>query len=269
MPQRYGEHFTVFADLLGFREAMGSADEARRSQILTLLSQLSRLQGDFSLNSFPATEGSAARTVQVRPAITTFSDNVVISFPLDRIRAEFDERTTAMSVLWWACQLLARLSAGALRLGFLLRGGAAIGNLHHAQNIVFGEAMIEAYELETRTAVYPRIVLSSNVTSRPDWMATRTFLARDDDGIWRFDLFLQTAFHAAPPGEKWAEQVRAWFGEVRPIIEANLRELEAKGRLNALAKWAWFTRHFLESLERNPEAVKAWGDPLAGLAMLI
>src|SRR5947209_7979477 len=210
------------------------------------------------------------RSVKVRQAITTFFVNMVISFPLDRVRADFDECTTEMSVLSWASQLLARLSAGALRLGFLLRGGATIGNLHHAQNIVFGEAMIEAYELETRTAVYPRIVLSSKITSRPDWTAImRTFVARDDDGIWRFDLFLRTAFHAAAPGEKWAEQVRAWFGEVRPILDANLRELEGKGRLNALAKWAWFTRHFRESLERNPEAVKAWGDPLAGLPTLI
>jgi hypothetical protein len=268
MPESYTEHFTIFADLLGFREAMASADDARRSQILTLLSELSRFQGDFSLETFPAAAGSTGKTVQVRPAITTFSDHIVISFPLDRIRSEFDERMTAMSVLSWATRLLARLSAGALRLGFLLRGGATIGKLHHAQNIVFGEAMIEAYDLEARTAVYPRVVLSSTITSRPDWMATRVFVARDDDGIWRFDLFLQTAWNVASPGEKWAEQVTAWFHEIGPVMERSLKELEAKGRLNAFAKWAWFIHHFRQSLQANPEALKAWGDPLSGLPEL-
>jgi hypothetical protein len=40
----------------------------------------------------------------------------------------------------------------------------------------------------------------------------------------------------------------------------NLSELEAKGKLNELAKWAWFTREFRRGLERiNPEILKSLG----------
>jgi len=40
----------------------------------------------------------------------------------------------------------------------------------------------------------------------------------------------------------------------------NSIELESKGRLNELAKWAWFAREFRSGLERlNPNLLKSFG----------
>jgi hypothetical protein len=46
-----------------------------------------------------------------------------------------------------------------LQYGFLTRGGIAVGQLHHRQNVVFGPALVEAVNLE-REAIYPRLICS-------------------------------------------------------------------------------------------------------------
>src|SRR5580658_7830841 len=65
-------------------------------------------------------------------------------------------------------RLVSIIAGQALRLGFLIRGAATIGKLYHSQGVVFGEALIEAVQLEKRTAVYPRVILSAAVMSTLD-----------------------------------------------------------------------------------------------------
>ncbi|PDZ55088.1 hypothetical protein CON15_23105 [Bacillus cereus] len=49
-----------------------------------------------------------------------------------------------------------------MRKGILMRGGLAVGLLCHNDNIVYGPAMVEAYELESKLAIYPRVVVKEN-----------------------------------------------------------------------------------------------------------
>ncbi len=58
---------------------------------------------------------------------------------------------------------LAYIGALLIEKGILFRGGLTIGNIIHNENgTVFGQALIDAYQLETKSAKYPRIVLSTN-----------------------------------------------------------------------------------------------------------
>lgn len=50
-PPSYTEHFTIFADLLGFEEAIGTADDSLRLSILKLLTDLAALRADFFISS--------------------------------------------------------------------------------------------------------------------------------------------------------------------------------------------------------------------------
>jgi len=62
------------------------------------------------------------------------------------------------------------------------------------------------------------------------------------------------------PGLSYTKDVKAWFEDVVGIIARNLTDLERRGRLKELAKWAWFAREFRSGLERsNPLALKSWG----------
>jgi hypothetical protein len=133
--------------------------------------------------------------------------------------------------------VLSKIAAAALQAGLLIRGCATIGKLYHANGVSFGEAMIEAFHLETRTAIYPRVVLSPKITERKGW---DDFAVKDDDGIRYVDYIGKMLAMIGPTSD-----FMPWLESVVSIIEANVKYLENKGRLNELAKWTWFAKRFL------------------------
>ena len=93
-----------------------------------------------------------------------------------------------------------------LKMGFLCRGGIASGFLFHEENVVFGPAMIEAYQLESSEAICPRIILSKEVETYTSSMTggERTVIERK---LYRYPDFYavhvlrQLAFVLDLPGE--------------------------------------------------------------------
>jgi hypothetical protein len=266
---KYEDQFTAFIDLLGFKEFITrdnfdvrTEDERTKKtkEVLDLLTSLSSLRGEFDVQSTPQATG---KTHQIKPAISTFSDHIVISYPLDPISADtgFDDHGTAVLVMWHFNQLLTRIAAAALRIGFLLRGGATIGKLYHARGIVFGEALVDAYEIESRTSIYPRVVLSHQITSRPMWIEKQANIMKDYDGLYHFDYFTSLWIAPVIRGDSpYASNPKAWLENVIGSVTGNLAKLGKQGKLNELAKWAWFAREFRSGLERqNPELLKALG----------
>jgi hypothetical protein len=251
MDPQYEEQFTAFVDFLGFSEASSKIDDSTRLKVLDLLLSISRLRGEFDVKSTPQESGMIHN---IQPAMSTFSDHIVISYPLNPILASTgSERFAAFFVLHHFQHLLTSIAAAALRIGFLVRGGATIGKLYHSQGVVFGEAMIEAFQLESRTSVYPRVVLSTKITSHPTWgTIPQIGISKDVDGLYHVDYFTMLLSKSAPPGPDHNAGVKAWFADVVAIISKNLVELERAGKLNELAKWAWFSHQFKSGLEKPP-----------------
>jgi len=259
MEPKYEEQFTAFIDFLGFSEVSTRADDPTRLKLLNLLLSLSSLRGEFDLQS---TVEETGKRSQIKPAISTFSDHIVISFPLEPVLKEMDsdEHVAGFVIMMQFNRLLTNIAAAALRIGFLIRGGATIGKLYHSRGVVFGDAMVEAFNIESRTSVYPRVVLSSQITSRPAWIEKQMNLMKGDDGLYQFDYYKPLVLSSATPGADYGANVRAWFSDVVEIVTKNLKELEASGKLNELAKWAWFAREFRRGLERmNPMILKSFG----------
>jgi hypothetical protein len=247
----YEEQFTVFVDFLGFSGVSRSADDTKRLKVLNLLRSLAALRGEFDVQT--ATQGNG-RTIRIKPAISTFSDHIVISYPLRAVRNEIgsDELIPAIFIVNQFVSLLGRIAAAALRIGFLVRGGATIGKLYHARGVVFGEALVDAFEIESRTSVYPRVVLSQHITSRLMWIERQPKIVKCQDGLYHFDYFTSLLVDAGPVGAGFGAAVKEWYSDVTDLIGRNLVELESEGRLNELAKWAWFAREFRNGLERLP-----------------
>lgn len=137
---------------MGFVDTLGAKAFAASERFLNTLGYMVDLQQKVAL----AQPGDAVRTVY-------FSDNIGASIPLAGLDPAAAKRA--------ACQLL-RLLAGIqlyyLReFGVLCRGGVALGDCFHDQNMIFGPALVEAYLLEC-SAVTPRIAVSDAVAALTD-----------------------------------------------------------------------------------------------------
>ena len=55
-----------------------------------------------------------------------------------------------------------------VRTWILTRGGIAVGQMVHNQEIAFGPALVEAVELEQTTAIYPRVIMTDKSYQKID-----------------------------------------------------------------------------------------------------
>lgn len=99
-----------------------------------------------------------------------FSDTLVVAAPAD-------DPAVAVDVL---VRDAAELQRALTLRGFFVRGGLSLGLFHMGEGLIFGPALVEAYELECRHAVHPRIVLSKEAELALPRSATRVM--RDGDG---------------------------------------------------------------------------------------
>jgi hypothetical protein len=268
----YEPHFTAFIDLLGFAEKSTGADEPTRAKVLAFLLSISSARGEFNFQSAPMENGS--RTILIRPTISTFSDHIVISYPLKKIAASLGadgEQQMPLHVLHGFSGMVDHIAGAALSIGFLIRGGATIGNLYHSGGIVFGEAMVEAHQLESRTAIYPRVVLSQRVCNQAEWMKWGQLnLRRGSDGLYYFNYFRNLVFSSTTPGDDAIERMKAWFATVTQLMGENLSKLEREGDMAAFSKWAWFVNELHSAMEEIlPDARKAFGIDLEAIPKVV
>lgn len=84
--------------------------------------------------------------------VTQFSDSVVISFLIE----ERDQ-------IFYTLVNILHLTMNSISRNFLIRGGISFGKLIHNEKMVFGPALVEAYNLESKAAQYPRVILSKSI----------------------------------------------------------------------------------------------------------
>lgn len=136
----YEDRAVLFLDFLGFKEVINatSTDQERIADVIGAINILRRIG-----------EQQAFFKSQ---RMTQFSDCVVVSYRCDERSAAFD----LVSEIGFALATL-------VERGFLVRGGVAVGKLIHTDHYLFGPAMNEAYELESKCAIYPRVLISKRL----------------------------------------------------------------------------------------------------------
>lgn len=141
----YEKRICCFIDILGFRQHINETieesgeDNIEKIESIKYILDLSKKMTDDS--------GFSKSKV-----VTYFSDSIVISY-------EYSEP----SQLYHTLVDLLYLSFELANQGYLVRGGVTIGKLVHSQDFIFGPAMIRAYELESKNAIYPRIIVEKEV----------------------------------------------------------------------------------------------------------
>jgi len=133
----YSERYVAFIDILGFREIIKRSETDSRLYE-TLVKTLSEIHAREPI------EGEETVDFQFQ----TFSDSIVIS--------SASSKMGLAHLLRAICTLTLELMQESL----LIRGGIAKGKLYHEKGVMFGPAVIEAYEIEKTIAKYPRVILS-------------------------------------------------------------------------------------------------------------
>ncbi|WFU21026.1 hypothetical protein QA649_23175 [Bradyrhizobium sp. CB1717] len=247
--RRLVKHFVLYLDFLGMSQAVNSPSQDQLRQLIALLTKVAAQKTSFSIDGHSQPDGSYK--FKVTPEVSTFSDNIVASYP---IVEPGDEKTEAILVEMYvkvAQDFAIGVAIEALKIGMLTRGGLTIGQLYHSNGVVLGEAMVDAYNLESRVATYPRIAVSSRIYQIINRLTIRTDtvhrLAEDTDGIWYLRCYSEMVRRI-----KLAER-KSWFQSVLKTADENIAHFEARESWNELAKWSWFKRRFIEEVKPQIE----------------
>jgi hypothetical protein len=166
-PAPYENRVVAFIDILGFRALIAKlpTDPVLHRLLHRALDQI---------KSYASAAGQKG-TAQEKLESSVFSDSIVISGPED-----------ALATVIWTCTMLqSKLLAGSI----LTRGGISFGPTHHKDGLLYGDGMIRAYDLESKAAVYPRVLIDPILVEKLQSFQRATLLSRDVDGLWHTDPF--------------------------------------------------------------------------------
>lgn len=138
-----GLSFVAFVDILGFGEmVVADCESATPGELY-----LPKLKS--------AIHEALAHAQSVDAKISQFSDSIVVSSPFKADPEAFSE---FLSLVRGFQSLL-------YKNGMLCRGGVSHGRHFHDETLLFSQALIEAYKLESQIARDPRIIISPETIS--------------------------------------------------------------------------------------------------------
>lgn len=188
-----------YSDILGFRnrtvEALesGKADEFLRKVKASLASAYGKVR------EFATDAGAQFQIFDMK----VFTDNIVVAYPLRDLHRNFGEPELGTLLM-----LFAQMQAGLAGDGFLLRGAIAAGLHYQDGDITYGEALLEAVDLD-KSGDAPRLVIASSVEPliskhlswySGGWAPHQDILLEDPRDGRLFVDYLSVAFEHFPDG---------------------------------------------------------------------
>jgi len=175
-----------------------------------------------------------------RFSIKVFTDNIVVGYPVMNFQISLGEEE-----LGHIFSIFSEFQVALAMEGFLVRGGIAFGNHYMDEDIVFGDALLEAVKLDS-TGGAPKVSLSPSAVevlqhhlgfySNPEHSPQSHDLLEDSDGSV-FINYLENAFIAFPEGGIFFEV----FEKHRNTIVDGLKK--HSGFPDVRAKYEWAARY--------------------------
>lgn len=108
-----------------------------------------------------------------RPKVRIFSDNILFYCPVlnDNYQIAFVDTLI----------LIAMVQTQFLDNGYLVRGAITKGSFFADDVMVWGNALVDAYGLESSCALYPRIIIDDSIMNKLQQDKFKTFIIRDED----------------------------------------------------------------------------------------
>lgn len=159
-------YFVAFIDILGFSRMVRKDCDGPPTSIFFLPKLFDMYQ------SILPKEGTNESI-----SVTQFSDSVVLS----QLYAKNSFNDFANNVINFQHSLLIH--------GVLCRGGLSFGKHYERSNFLFSEGLIKAYRIENEEAIYPRIVIDSDLVDllSPDGALPHQLIIQEADGACFLD----------------------------------------------------------------------------------
>lgn len=232
---RYERRVVLFLDFLGFKEHVARTviDDSHLANIVSAMEIIGKIGHDDS------------KDLNRSQRITQFSDSVVVSFKVNEESGVF---WLLMDILWCIVELLTK--------GFLVRGAVTVGDLLHTKSCLVGPAMVRAYELESKKANFPRVLIDATVVEvarqsrNPDHTPeqeeeyVRSMMKVDKDGLAFFDYVSWDAIVdvAGVDDERFAE----YFEKLGRIIAGGLNSPDPRVQ----EKYLWLHKQYQNEIQR-------------------
>lgn len=217
------KEYCLFIDVLGYREIVRGAEDKQavfRSMHKALRAARETLD--------PAVGWNLLK-------VKSFSDNTVISLKYA------PGSMGLVSLLEFSCNYQAAL----IDHGMVCRGGGSLGDFYLDDDMIYGAALIEAYEIESKKAVYPLIMLSNDImnclSQEVGFQAQSIWSCKPQD--WYFvqvngNSYLNYLKAAFKPTKDYNDDFYFWFdyrfiAKHKVLIEENLRKYERVGSVHS------------------------------------
>ncbi len=232
----YEKAIVTFIDILGF------SDLVKRSKPEAINKALDAVEQSTSpviLDDKPEKDDHAE--------VLSFSDSIV---RIRKIETAANKKYQS-GLLFQELISLVHVQGELIDFDIIIRGGVTIGDICFSKGRVFGPGLIDAYELESKYALYPRIVINpcliqeykTNKLLKATWHTLEdefeivgSLLKQGDDGMWFID-------YATALEQELDEQ------EMYPIFLRRHKEVILSGAKNhvqlnsVLRKFVWMANY--------------------------
>lgn len=242
----YKECFVAFIDILGFKNIIGKYNY---DDLVKIFDELS---------SFEPHPLVRKPELYEHIGYSIMSDSIIVY-----IETVYEDSFIALADV--CNQIQIRLSS--LNPPVMVRGGIACGNLHHKDNVLFGDALTKAYILESTLAKYPRIVFTEethikalkNMGRLYVFDYNKMYYNIDEDMLYYID-YMHTFCFIPSLGELDQETIikfdNDYFDRLYKYVEDQLAILTDS---SVREKYLWLRKKITNEIECKPE-VKKWID---------
>jgi hypothetical protein len=241
----YENRVVAFIDILGFKSLLNETTRKDGSDneenIDALIKAYETIKDVWEIDKmYDSLSKPTSRKVSI------FSDSIVISFKVG-------EESQVFSTLLDIKHLIMRL----VYRNILCRGAVAIGKFIHTDDYLFGPALVEAYTLESKAAMYPRIILDRDVidvaarnkpsrhSSDDEMKYVESLLEQDSDGMYYIDYFFKARTELDDPEYDFPKYIQL-LGD---IIRKGLMGSSHHGKADLRVKYSWMRERYNRMVE--------------------
>jgi len=238
----YEDRIICFIDFLGFKKHINSSINNDGFDIHEQIEKINDAFDSIYMFLLENTPGDIANK-----RATNFSDSVVVSLP--------HQESGGISEILYEVLLL---QINLIFKGFLLRGGVTRGKLIHENHKVFGPGIIDAYEMESQAALYPRIIIKESVidtaiehptimqTGKEELNYLLSFISRDLDNFFYLDYIQKVESELKDNEFEYPEYLHNLMSLITSGLKSSIP--------SEIVKYMWMQKKFnllISEIEKN------------------